>query len=109
MALRTIAENVPLLSELARRYRLGILSNFYGNLARVCDDAGIRSFFDALVDSAEVGWTKPDPRIFQRALGALGVSASAATFIGDSLPRDMAGAAAVGVRPPLLAWAEPAP
>ena len=106
-ALRTIAENVPLLSELARRYRLGIVSNFYGNLTRVCDDAGIRSFFDVLVDSAEVGWTKPDPRIFQRALGTLGVSASAATFIGDSLPRDMAGARAVGMRHIWLAGAEP--
>jgi len=108
-ALTTIASNVPLLSELARRYRLGIVSNFYGNLTRVCDDAGIRSFFDALVDSAEVGWTKPDPRIFQRALGALGVSASAATFVGDSLPRDMAGARAVGMRHIWLAGAEPSP
>ena len=97
----------PLLTGLSRRYRLGIVSNFYGNLTRVCDDAGIRSFFDALVDSAEVGWTKPDPRIFQRALGALGVSASAATFIGDSLPRDMAGARAVGMRHIWLAGAEP--
>ena len=106
-ALTTIAGNVPLLSELARRYRLGIVSNFYGNLTRVCDDAGIRSLFGALVDSAEVGWTKPDPRIFQRALGTLGVSASAATFIGDSLPRDMAGARAVGMRHIWLAGAEP--
>jgi len=106
-ALRTLEGNTPLLRELGRRYRLGIVSNFYGNLTRVCDDAGIRSFFDALVDSAEVGWTKPDPRIFQRALGALGVSASAATFIGDSLPRDMAGARAVGMRHIWLAGAEP--
>ena len=97
-ALRTIAENVPLLSELARRYRLGIVSNFYGNLTRVCDDAGIRSLFGVLVDSAEVGCTKPAPRIFQLALDALGVSAAKATFVGDSLPRDMAGARGVGMR-----------
>ena len=102
-----VARNRPVLERLARRYRLGIVSNFYGNLTRVCDDAGIRSFFDVLVDSAEVGWTKPDPRIFQRALGTLGVSASAATFIGDSLPRDMAGARAVGMRHIWLAGAEP--
>jgi FMN hydrolase / 5-amino-6-(5-phospho-D-ribitylamino)uracil phosphatase len=51
----TLAENTPLLRALASRYRLGIVSNFYGNLTRVCDDAGIRDFFHALVDSVEVG------------------------------------------------------
>ena len=106
-SLANIAVNVPLLRELTRRYRLGVVSNFYGNLARVCDDAGIHSFFQVLVDSAEVGCTKPDPRIFQRALEALGVPASAATFVGDSLPRDMAGARGVGMRHIWLAGAEP--
>jgi putative hydrolase of the HAD superfamily len=105
--LQNIAGNVPLLRALARRYRLGIVSNFYGNLARVCDDAGIRSFFSVLVDSTEVGCAKPDPRIFQRALEALAVSPSSATFVGDSLPRDMAGARAVGMRHIWLSGAEP--
>jgi HAD superfamily hydrolase (TIGR01549 family) len=106
-SLTTIAGNVPLLRELARRYRLGIVSNFYGNLARVCNDAGIRPFFSVLVDSTDVGCAKPDPRIFQCALEALAVSPSAATFVGDSLPRDMAGARALGMRHIWLAGAEP--
>lgn len=106
-ALQALAANTPLLRELARRYRLGIVSNFYGNLTQVCDDAGIRSFFSVLVDSVEVGCAKPDPRIFQRALESLGVPASAATFVGDSLPRDMAGARGVGMRHIWLAGAEP--
>jgi FMN phosphatase YigB (HAD superfamily) len=105
-SLTNIAGNIPLLRELARRYRLGVVSNFYGNLARVCDDAGILSFFQVLVDSAEIGCTKPDPRIFQRALEALGVPASKATFVGDSLPRDMVGARDVGMRHIWLAGAE---
>ena len=97
-SLEMLAGNTPLLRRIGRHYRLGIVSNFYGNLARVCDDAGIRSFFSVLVDSAEVGCTKPAPRIFQHALDALGVSAAKATFVGDSLPRDMAGARDVGMR-----------
>jgi len=97
-ALRTLGANTPLLRALQRRYQLGIVSNFYGNLAQVCDDAGIRSLFGVLVDSAEVGCTKPTPRIFQHALDALGVSAATATFVGDSLTRDMAGARGVGMR-----------
>jgi HAD superfamily hydrolase (TIGR01549 family) len=106
-SLTNIARNIPLLRELGRRYRLGVVSNFYGNLARVCDDAGIQSFFQVFVDSTDVGCLKPDPRIFQRALEALDVPVSSATFVGDSLPRDMAGARGVGMRHIWLAGAEP--
>ena len=106
-ALATLDKNTPLLRDLGRRYQLGIVSNFYGNLAQVCDDAGIRSLFGVLVDSVDVGCTKPAPQIFQHALDALGVSAAKATFVGDSLHRDMAGARDIGMRHIWLVGAEP--
>lgn len=93
-----LGENAALLRRLAGRHRLGIVSNFYGNLERVCDDAGIRPLFGAVVDSTRAGCAKPDPRIFRQALETLGVAPGAATFVGDSLPRDMAGARGVGMR-----------
>jgi HAD superfamily hydrolase (TIGR01549 family) len=105
-ALEALDGNTPLLRELSRRYRLGVVSNFYGNLAQVCDDAGIRSLFGVLVDSVDVGCTKPAARIFQHALDALGVSAAATTVVGDSLPRDMAGARDLGMRHIWLAGAD---
>ena len=88
----------PLLERLGRRYQLGIVSNFYGNLATVCDNLGIRPLFNVIVDSTQAGFTKPDPRIFRKAVEALGVAPAAATFVGDSLARDMAGARAIGMR-----------
>src|SRR2546428_2819226 len=97
-ALGHLGDNAPLLARLARRARLGIVSNFYGNLARVCEDARIRPLFSVLVDSAQVGCAKPEPRIFLHALEALGLAPADATFVGDSLLRDMAGARAVGMR-----------
>lgn len=97
-ALERLHGNMPLLSRLSRRYRLGIVSNFYGNLTTVCDDAGIRRFFDVIIDSAQAGCVKPDPRIFRRAVEELGMTAADATFVGDSLSRDMAGARAAGMR-----------
>jgi HAD superfamily hydrolase (TIGR01549 family) len=97
-ALEHLDGNAPLLRRLARHARLGIVSNFYGNLARVCDDTGIRPFFSVLVDSTQVGFTKPAPRIFRHALDALGVGPADTTFVGDSLPRDMLGARGVGMR-----------
>lgn len=92
-----VQRNAPLLAALAGRYRLGLVSNFYGNLEAVCDDCGVRDLFGIIMDSACVGCEKPDPRIFGTALDALGVSAAEAVFVGDSLPRDMAGARGVGM------------
>jgi HAD superfamily hydrolase (TIGR01509 family) len=86
-----------LLSRLSARHRLGIVSNFYGNLVAVCHNVGIHAFFSVIVDSERVGCRKPDPRIFQRALDELGLTPADAVFVGDSLPRDMAGARAIGM------------
>ena len=96
-ALAVARRNVPILARLAGRYRLGIVSNFYGNLATVCDDVGVRPFFGVIVDSVWAGCTKPDPLIFRRAVDGLRVAPGEATFVGDSLSRDMAGARAAGM------------
>ena len=93
-----LVANTPLLSRLSRRYKLGLVSNFYGNLVTVCHNAAIHPFFSAIVDSERVGCVKPDPRIFQSALDELGIAPADALFVGDSLPRDMAGARALGMR-----------
>jgi putative hydrolase of the HAD superfamily len=96
-ALATARRNAPILARLAERYRLGVVSNFYGNLSAVCDDIGVRPFLGVIVDSVWAGCTKPDPLIFRRAADGLRVAPAAATFVGDSLSRDMAGARAVGM------------
>jgi HAD superfamily hydrolase (TIGR01549 family) len=90
--------NRSVLERLAERHRLGLVSNFYGNLARVCADTGIARHFDALIDSTCVGHRKPEPAIFHRALDALGARPESAVFVGDSRERDMAGARGVLMR-----------
>ena len=89
--------NAPLLERLAERYRLGIVSNFYGNLPTVCDNANVRRYFGVIVDSAQVGLLKPDPRIFLAAAEALDIKPGRTVMVGDSLARDMAGARAAGM------------
>jgi putative hydrolase of the HAD superfamily len=54
--------------------------------------------------SGEVGARKPDPAIFERALGELGVDATAAIFIGDRLVDDIEGAAGVGMTTVQALW-----
>jgi len=90
--------NRTLLSRLAERFRLGMVSNFYGNLVTVCHNVAVHAFFSVIVDSERVGYSKPDPRIFRSALDELRLTPADAVFVGDSLPRDMAGARAAGMR-----------
>jgi len=95
---RHLQRNQALLARLRARYRLGLVSNFYGNLETVCHNTAILSLFGVIVDSVRAGFSKPDPRIFLRALEGLGVTAPDATFVGDSAARDMAGARGLGMR-----------
>lgn len=60
--------------------------------------SGLRRFFPAVIASSEAGAGKPDPRIFEIALTALGVAASDVLVIGDNLENDVAGAKAAGLR-----------
>jgi putative hydrolase of the HAD superfamily len=92
-----LAESARLFETLSPRYRLGIVSNFYGNLEAVCAGAGLGAHLGVAVDSAAVGFEKPDPRIFQAALAALDARPESTLFVGDSLPRDMRGAKAIGM------------
>lgn len=92
-----LSTNAPLLRSLSQQYRLGIVSNFYGNLATICHEVGLSPFLTVVVDSAHVGCVKPDPRIFLLALKQLAAQPRQAVFVGDSLRRDMAGAREVGM------------
>lgn len=93
----TIERNRALLRRLARHYLLGIVSNFYGNLVKVCEDLALSAFFHVIVDSTLVGALKPDPKIFRTALDSLSVSPHECVFVGDNKARDMAGAKAIGM------------
>jgi len=86
------------LEALKARYRLGIVSNFYGNLEAVCRSAAIAPLFGVMVDSQCVGAEKPDPAIFQVALDTLHATPETTVFVGDSLRRDREGARRMGMR-----------
>jgi putative hydrolase of the HAD superfamily len=54
--------------------------------------------FDHVITFEDTGARKPDPAPFREALGRLGVSPEEALMVGDWPDRDMAGAAALGIR-----------
>jgi HAD superfamily hydrolase (TIGR01509 family) len=91
------ARNRPALESLAARYRLGVVSNFYGNLEAVCRSSGLAPLFGVMTDSSCVGAEKPDPAIFRAALDMLHTAPETTLFIGDSLRRDCEGARRAGM------------
>ncbi|UCE58315.1 MAG: HAD family hydrolase [Phycisphaerales bacterium] len=53
--------------------------------------------FDAVVTSQDARCYKPDPHIFEKALGALGATPQRTLHIGDSLHSDVGGASKLGI------------
>lgn len=82
--------------------RLGVVSNSDGRVEQALEAAGLREYFDVVVDSGLVGIEKPDPRIFQSALEVLGVKPEEALYIGDLYEVDILGARAAGIAAVLM-------
>ena len=92
---------IPTLDKLRRRgLRVGLCSNAPWRARSLHEQLahfGIANHLDSVTFSAEIGWRKPSPRIFQAALAALDASAEDTVMVGDSRD-DIAGARAVGMR-----------
>ena len=91
------ARNGPVLETLGERYRLGVVSNFYGNLEAACASSGLARHFGVMTDSQRIGAEKPEPAIFRAALAALDAAPETAVMVGDSLRRDCEGARRTGM------------
>ena len=84
------------LTELRKEYRIGLVTNFYGNMSVVLDEFGLASLFDTVIESDVVGVRKPDPQIFRLAVKALDVEAENVVVIGDSYSKDILPAHEIG-------------
>ena len=100
-----LATSRAVLERLADRYRLGVVSNFYGNVQRILEEAGIAPLLAVIADSTRVGCMKPHRRIFEHALAAMGTAPAATLHVGDSYERDVCAAHALGLH---TAWLVPA-
>lgn len=92
----------------SRGYRLGVVSNADGRVRTLLDRAGLSDFLELVVDSAETGLEKPDPRIFLAAAGRLGLPPGDCVYVGDIYEIDVRGARAAGLEA-ILIGTSPAP
>ena len=97
--------NRPMLQRLARRFRLGVVSNSYGNMPPLLAEADLAPF-EVVLDSALVGIAKPDPALYALAATRLGLPPATILHVGDSWERDVVPAHTVGMRTAWLARPE---
>jgi len=86
-----------LLGRLKGQAKLGVVSNFYGNLEAQLDEAGLTVFLDTVVESVQVGLEKPDPAIYRLAAERLALSPETIVMVGDNFERDVRPAKATGM------------
>lgn len=94
---KNLKENRDWLQTLHGKYKLGVISNNFGNTSGWCAEHDLTSLLDIIIDSTVLGFTKPDPRIFEAALSELNVSPDESIYVGDSYKADMVGAKKVGM------------
>src|SRR5918994_100822 len=95
-ALPDAIETVRWLRDSGRR--LALLTNGAGEAQRrKIIRFELADLFDAILVEGELGFGKPDERVYQRALRALAVKPSDAWMVGDNLEWDVAAPQAIGM------------
>ena len=93
----------PTLRQLsARGIRIGLISNTQRPLETFAAHFGLEGLIAGSVSSAEHGFLKPHPAIFDTALSTVGVAAPESVMVGDSVRHDIEGARRIGMRAVLL-------
>ncbi len=95
---QAVAGAHELLAALRQRVRIAVVSNnLLAEQQQKMAQCGLAPLVDALVVSEDVGFTKPDRRIFQVALDRLALAPHDVVMVGDSWPADVIGAKQAGI------------
>ena len=82
-----------------RGFRLGIISNASDreDVRVLMRKGSLDPFFDHIIVSAEEGFRKPHPKIFQKGLRKFRVTPEQCVMVGDTLSADILGANQMGI------------
>ncbi len=96
---RPVSGAKQLLETLVHQHPLALVSNGFAEMQRAKLAAlDFAHYFDCQVYSANAGFRKPHPKIFQQAARKLGLTPVECLFVGDSHERDVIGARAAGMK-----------
>ena len=79
-------------------YRLGIIANQKLGTVERLESWGLHQYFDVIAASAELGYAKPDKKIFEKAFELAGCIAEESVMVGDRLDNDIIPAKAIGMK-----------
>jgi putative hydrolase of the HAD superfamily len=82
-------------------YLLGVISNRDHPFQDLLNELGIGEFFEFSLAAGEVNTFKPEPGVFEHALGRTDLSARDVVYVGDNYYADVVGARRAGLRPVL--------
>lgn len=97
-AQETIEKAKPVLAQLAEKYPLVLVSNFYGNIHKVLEVFGINHYFEHVIESAVVGIRKPNPEIYKLGADFVKLLPQECAVVGDSFPKDIVPAKELGCK-----------
>jgi putative hydrolase of the HAD superfamily len=93
------ADTIEILEKLRGHYSLGLLTNGASDLqSRKIDGSGVGQYFNEILISGDIGYAKPDHRIFELLLSRLNAKAANTLMIGNNLITDIQAAQNVGMR-----------
>jgi HAD superfamily hydrolase (TIGR01549 family) len=87
-----------LLQKLHGRFKLGIAANQPEQAYEFLEKEGILQYFDSAQVSDEIGFAKPDLRMFQKVLDNLGSKPEESLMVGDRPDNDIVPAKALGMK-----------
>ncbi|MFY9562305.1 MAG: HAD family hydrolase [Terriglobales bacterium] len=90
------------LQQMGARYRIGVISNADGKIEDVLRRCNIADCFRTITDSGLVGYEKPHPEIFRRALKSLNAAPEQSLYVGDVYSVDYLGATGAGMQAVLM-------
>ena len=101
-ALRLYPDSLPTLTALRKFYALSLLANGPSDMQRQkIEDLQIAKYFEHIIIAGEVGYSKPDPKIFQILIAKYAISPAQILYVGNSQKRDVTGAHRAGLK---IAW-----
>jgi len=81
-----------------RGYRFGIIANQAIGTVQRLDAWGLAKYFDIIAASAELGVSKPDKLIFEKAIEMAGCHPHNSVMVGDRLDNDIRPAKSLGMK-----------
>lgn len=94
-----IPGSLDLIKFLKRNYRLSIITNGFEDIQlKKIKNSGLKNYFDQVITADKVGFKKPNPKIFKKALKKNNLDSSNCLMIGDTVEADIIGALKINMK-----------